>query len=75
VRWEDQKQINEFGGLNQRRVELKARRDVFKVRGGCEGLCVWFQGPVEAQKQLTELEDAEEALMLLEESEEHPSIM
>lgn len=32
VRWEDQKQINEFGGLNNRRVELRAKVDSLKVR-------------------------------------------
>jgi hypothetical protein len=34
VRWEDQKQINEFGRLNTQRVELQAEIDVLKVRAG-----------------------------------------
>lgn len=31
VRWEDQKQINEFGGLNTKRTEQRAKLDVLKV--------------------------------------------
>ncbi|KAA0155796.1 hypothetical protein FNF27_03315 [Cafeteria roenbergensis] len=56
VRWEDQKQINEFGGLNNRRVELRAKVDSLK-------------------KQLTDLEDAEEAVLMAEDDGENPAVM
>ena len=75
VRWEDQKQINEFGGLNQMRVELRAKRDAIKVRAGTGKGGVVLAARLGVQKQLTDLEDAEEALMLVQEDGEHPSIM
>ena len=88
MRWEDQKQINEFGGLNNRKTELRAKVDALKVSRTlasrrapstcCSGhrtvscracTLMW------SQKQLTDLEDAEEIVLMAEDKDGFPGVL